>query len=247
MPAKCGFESITIRQLFGIDESAAALTAEMSGADVRDELINLSITKIDGVAVLPGVSGFMGPVDSKTAIAVGSGYLSWSSKIRRVVSAYFDRVNSTELKLLFHHIDMAERNGTEVVDGKTHMTFGLPSDCEFTHVTMREMQRNDEVAAAAAKDETAQGNEMLRRCIVKTNEHQDGLDVGEWDSLRLRTQVILQKYWEGMNIVPDVEITPLADAAMEEEEPVAEQADSANSAEHSSPSGSGSAQQADVA
>lgn len=194
LPPKCAIETVTIRETFGIDEDEAMIEAEMSGADVRDELISLSIVAVNGKECPPGTGGFE----------------RWPSKTRSVVKKLFNRINNFTGPEVYKLIEEAEESGTEVVDGQVETTFKFPDKCGLTSITLREMMETDErIASAAGKDIS---EVMITRCVTRTNRG-DGLTMATLRALNTRTRNIITIYWTGMNFIDDDEIVPLALAA----------------------------------
>jgi len=223
LPAKCRVGTVTIRKTFGRDEAEASLAAENNGSDARDELIDLSIVKVDGEPCLPG----------------NSGYADWPSKTRSVVSRFFKTVNDTNGRELLELIRTAEDEGTTInPDGNVETRYEFPENCDLEYVVLREMMEADERAAAASGKNISEA--MVSLCVVETNLGKS-FKIEDLTALGTRTRNIISTYWTGMNIVPEDELAPLIRAAMAVNEAASPlEASAANTAEDSSQSGSGS-------
>ena len=225
LPPKCRIGTVTIRETFGSDESEAVMASENNSSEPKDELINLSIIKVNGEPVLPGDSGFD----------------KWPTKTRAVIKRYYNSVNDIRPNELEELILDAEENATEIVGGNVHTTYQFPKGSGLEFATLKEMMEEDERAASASGKSASEL--MISRCVVKTN--LGGFDMEDLGKLNTRTRNILTIYWSGMNFVPEEELIPLMKAAEVQSEAVSDAAKP--SVAEPSPSGSGSHPPADAA
>lgn len=77
-PGKWSVQSVTIREVTGRDELAAAKLAEAKKTTAYTELIKLAIVEVDGAPVAPAGNV---PLEE------------WTTKTRKAVARYFDELN----------------------------------------------------------------------------------------------------------------------------------------------------------
>jgi hypothetical protein len=229
LPKRCRIGTVTIRETFGADEAEAIIASENNASDPKDELVGLSIVAVNGEVVLPG----------------NSGYDTWPTKTRQVVSRFYDSINDIVGRELLPLIEEAEENGTELVDGSIQTRYPFPPKAGLEFVVLRELMEEDERAASVAGKKASET--MISRCVVRTNLG-DGLPLEDLAKLNTRTRNILTSYWAGMNFVPEDELLPLIKAAeaVKAAATVPVEAPAGPSVATSSPSGSGSPAPADA-
>ncbi len=187
-----------MRETDGIDERRADLASKAKGGDkFGEELIRRSIVGIDGKAA-----------DSGSAPMV-----SYSTRTRKVLNNYFDRINVVTQSDVQDFIDDA------VVDSKG-ATFKLPEGFSIQSVKIRETSGVDEMSAArlADKNRSEIGLELVASSILEV----DGIPVSSAPSMEswsTRTRTAIQIYWAEINVVTEDELGPFIAQAMSGDPP----------------------------
>ncbi len=214
MPAGSPVESVTIRELFGVDErevaamvDALADPSQGTAAIIRAEKqegIRRSITELDGHAVPPDVPLF--EIDK------------WARVPSKALERFFGVVNG----LRQVEIDKTIAEGAPVWDeesGRAGKRFRLPERCSLDVVTVWEIGGNDEIRAAMAVDKVGEVGRAVagvlhRRELVRGSLGNAGTDL-DFDALSMRTSMALSLLFDAVNAIPEEEISGCVAAAVD--------------------------------
>ena len=213
MPTGAPVPSVTVREIFGVDEMEAASMVDAvhkieGAADIiraeKTEAVRRSIVALDNV-----------PVDDSVPLFVIDG---WRRPFHKALERFFGVVNGLKRS----DSDAAIAAGVECWDqqaGRRGVTFKLPARCSLESVTIWEIDANAEINAALRCDAMPPAGvavtalrhrrELIREALREAGK---GLD---FDVLNARTSMILSLLFDAVNSIPEEEISGCVAAAVD--------------------------------
>lgn len=213
MPKGSPVPSVTIREIFGVDELEAAAMVDAMHAieDASDiirgekrEAVRRSIMALGNVDVPPDVPIFA--IDK------------WGRAPMKALERFFGVVNGLKRTESDEAIAAGEERWDDKA-GRRGVRYKFPERCSLEAVTIWEIGGNEEIRAALrcdAMDDAGAAVTALRhrRELIRESLGDDGKGL-DFDAVNIRTSMMLSLLFDAVNSIPEEEISGCVAAAVD--------------------------------